>query len=71
MGNPSKWGTHYEGAIHVNHMGKCWYKIFLKPGVRNVSDRVMLINVSLHMSIKYEFLVMMEPKGTGLKRNHN
>jgi hypothetical protein len=52
-------------------MGKFWYKIHLKHRVGNVSDRVMLIHVSLHMSIKHKFLVVMKPKEIGLKWNHN
>ena len=31
----------------------------------------MLIHVLLHVSIIYKFLVMMKPKETGLKWNHN
>jgi hypothetical protein len=52
-------------------MGKCWYKIRLKLRVGNVSDGVMLIYVSLHVSITYKILVVMKPKEIGLKWNHN
>jgi hypothetical protein len=55
----------------LNHMGKFWYKIHLKPRVGNVSDGVMLILVLLQVSIKYKFLVVMKSKEIGLKWNHN
>jgi len=48
-----------------------WNKIHLKHRVGNISDGVMLIHVLLHVSIIYKFLVMMKPKETGLKWNHN
>jgi hypothetical protein len=52
-------------------MGKFWYKLHLKARVGNVSEGVMLIHVSLHVSIKCKSLVMMKLKEMGLKWNHN